>query len=50
MRFCVKKLLELKKSEEKNNIFWSIFYLCCLNSHSDNLQGFMAQETKDRGD
>ena len=47
MHFCVKKLSRLKKSEGKTQ--FSIHF-SDTHSHGDNLQGFIARETKDQGD
>ena len=47
MHFRVKKLSQLKKSEGKTQ--FSINF-STTHSHGDNLQGFIAQETKDPGD
>ena len=46
MHVRVKRLSRLKKSEGENAIFYS---LLVLQSQGDNLQGIIAQETKDRG-
>ena len=46
MHFRVKQLSQMKKSEGKNTIY--LFIFSSTHSDGDNLQGFIAQETKIR--
>ena len=53
MHFRVKNLSRLKKSEEKTPFSIHFQYhsvTVTIFSHGDNLQGFIAQETKYKGD
>ena len=44
MHFRVKQLSRMKKNEGKNTIY--LFIFSTTHSYGENLQGFIAQETK----